>query len=100
GDITLSFLRNDINDVFLDVSETGLTANFKGHKYHLFNEREDQHGNKEFDAVLDFFKHFNGIWHVDEVDDQSMTIENSIRPLFDDSYYVLSIIDKIGRASC
>src|SRR5699024_692420 len=92
-EITLSFLRNDINDVFLPDIETGWTVHFKGDKYHLFNEREDQHGNKEFDAVLDFFHHFNGRWHVDEVDDQSMTIENSIRPLFDDSYYVLSIID-------
>lgn len=30
---------------------------------------------------------------MDEVDDQSMTIDDSIRPLFDDSPYVLSIID-------
>lgn len=92
-EITLSFLRGDINDKFIADIETGWTANFKGDKYHLFNEREDQHGNKEFDAVLDFFHHFNGRWHVDEVDDQSMIIENSIRPLFQDSYYVLSIID-------
>lgn len=92
-EITLSFLRGDINDKFIADIETGWTANFKGDKYHLFNEREDQHGNKEFDAVLDFFHHFNGRWHMDEVDDISMTIDDSIRPLFDDSPYVLSIID-------
>lgn len=92
-EITLSFLRGDINDKFISDIETGWTANFKGDKYHLFNEREDQHGNKEFDAVLDFFHHFNGRWHVDDVDDKSMTIDDSIRPLFDDSPYVLSIID-------
>ena len=92
-EITLSFLRGDINDKFIADIETGWTANFKGDKYHLFNEREDQHGNKEFDAVLDFFHHFNGRWHMDEVDDKSMTIDDSIRPLFDDSPYVLSIID-------
>ena len=92
-EITLSFLRGDINDKFIADIETGWTANFKGDKYHLFNEREDQHGNKEFDAVLDFFHHFNGRWHMDEVDDTSMTIDDSIRPLFDDSPYVLSIID-------
>ena len=92
-EITLSFLRGDINDKFIQDIETGWTANFKGDKYHLFNEREDQHGNKEFDAVLDFFRHFNGRWHMDEVDDKSMTIDDSIRPLFDDSPYVLSIID-------
>ena len=92
-EITLSFLRGDINDKFIADIETGWTANFKGDKYHLFNEREDHHGNKEFDAVLDFFHHFNGRWHMDEVDDKSMTIDDSIRPLFDDSPYVLSIID-------
>lgn len=92
-EITLSFLRGDINDKFISDIETGWTANFKGDKYHLFNEREDQHGNKEFDAVLDFFHHFNGRWHMDDVDDKSMTIDDSIRPLFDDSPYVLSIID-------
>ena len=92
-EITLSFLRGDINDKFIADIETGWTANFKGDKYHLFNEREDQHGNKEFDAVLDFFHHFNGRWHMDDVEDKSMTIDDSIRPLFDDSPYVLSIID-------
>ena len=46
-EITLSFLRGDINDKFIADIETGWTANFKGDKYHLFNEREDQHGNKE-----------------------------------------------------
>ena len=92
-EITLSFLRGDINDKFIADIETGWAANFKGDKYHLFNEREDQHGNKEFDAVLDFFHHFNGRWHMDDVDNKSMTIEDSIRPLFDDSPYVLSIID-------
>ena len=92
-EITLSFLRGDINDKFIADIETGWIANFKGDKYHLFNEREDQHGNKEFDAVLDFFHHFNGRWHMDDVDDTSMTIDDSIRPLFDDSPYVLSIID-------
>ena len=92
-EITLSFLRGDINDTFIADIETGWTANFKGDKYHLFNEREDQHGNKEFDAVLDFFHHFNGRWHMDDVEDKSMTIDDSIRPLFDDSPYVLSIID-------
>ena len=63
-EITLSFLRGDINDKFIADIETGWTANFKGDKYHLFNEREDQHGNKEFDAVLDFFHHFNGRWRT------------------------------------
>ena len=92
-EITLSFLRGEINDKFIADIETGWTANFKGDKYHLFNEREDQHGNKEFDAVLDFFHHFNGRWHMDDVEDKSMTIDDSIRPLFDDSPYVLSIID-------
>ena len=92
-EITLSFLRGDINDKFIADIETGWTANFKGDKYHLFNEREDQHGNKEFDAVLDFFHHFNGRWHMNDVEDKSMTIDDSIRPLFDDSPYVLSIID-------
>ena len=86
-------MRGDINDKFIADIETGWTANFKGDKYHLFNEREDQHGNKEFDAVLDFFHHFNGRWHMDDVEDKSMTIDDSIRPLFDDSPYVLSIID-------
>lgn len=92
-EITLSFLRNEINDEFLSDIETGWTVTFKGDIYHLFNEQEDRHGNKQFDAVLDFFQHFNGKWHVDEVDDQSMTVNDSIRPLFDDSPYVLSIID-------
>ena len=92
-EITLSFLRGDINDKFIADIETGWTANFKGDKYHLFNEREDQHGNKEFDAVLDFFHHFNGRWHMDDVEDKSMTINDSIRPLFDGSDYALSIID-------
>ena len=92
-EITLSFLHGDINDEFLSDIETGWKANFKGDIYHLFNEKEDKHGNKEFDAVLDFFHHFNGRWHMDEVEDKSMTIDDSIRPLFDDSPYVLSIID-------
>ena len=92
-EITLSFLRGEINDAFLTEIETGWKANFKGDIYHLFNEREDKHGNKEFDAVLDFFHHFNGRWHVDDVEDKSMTINDSIRPLFDNSEYVLSIID-------
>lgn len=92
-EITLSFLHGEINDEFLADIETGWKANFKGDIYHLFNEKEDKHGNKEFDAVLDFFHHFNGRWHVDEVEDKSMTINDSIRPLFDDSDYVLQIID-------
>lgn len=92
-EITLSFLCNDINNEFLGEIETGWKANFKGDIYHLFNEKEDKHGNKEFDAVLDFFHHFNGRWHVDEVEDKSMTINDSIRPLFDNSDYVLQIID-------
>lgn len=92
-DTTFSFLRSEINDKFLSDIETGWQANFKGDWYHLFNEREDKHGNKQFDAVLDFFHHFNGRWHMDDVDDKSMTIDDSIRPLFDDSPYVLSIID-------
>lgn len=92
-EITLSFLHNSINDDFLSEIETGWKANFKGDVYHLFNEREDKHGNKQFDAVLDFFHHFNGRWHVDEVDDQSMTINDSVRPLFEDSEYLLNIID-------
>ena len=92
-EITLSFLCNDINNEFLGEIETGWKANFKGDIYHLFNEKEDKHGNKEFDAVLDFFHHFNGRWHVDEVENKSMTINDSIRPLFDNSDYVLQIID-------
>lgn len=92
-EITLSFLCNDINNEFLDEIETGWKANFKGDIYHLFNEKEDKHGNKEFDAVLDFFHHFNGRWHVDDLEDKSMTINDSIRPLFDNSDYVLQIID-------
>ena len=92
-EITLSFLHGDINDEFLSDIETGWKANFKGDIYHLFNEKEDKHGNKEFDAVLDFFHHFNGRWHVDEEENKSMTINDSIRPLFDNSDYVLSIID-------
>ena len=92
-EITLSFLCNDINNEFLPDIETGWKANFKGDIYHLFNEKEDKHGNKEFDAVLDFFHHFNGRWHVDEEENKSMTINDSIRPLFDGSDYVLSIID-------
>lgn len=92
-EITLSFLHGEINDEFLADIETGWKVNFKGDIYHLFNEKEDKHGNKEFDAVLDFFHHFNGRWHVDEVEDKSMTINDSIRPLFDNSDYVLSIID-------
>ena len=43
--------------------------------------------------MLDFFHHFNGRWHMDDVEDKSMTIDDSIRPLFDDSPYVLNIID-------
>ena len=39
------------------------------------------------------FHHFNGRWHVDEEENKSMTINDSIRPLFDNSDYVLSIID-------
>ena len=92
-EITLSFLHGEINDAFLSEIETGWKANFKGDIYHLFNEKEDKHGNKEFDAVLDFFHHFNGRWHVDEVENKSMTINDSIRPLFDNSDYVLQIID-------
>ena len=92
-EITLSFLCNDINNAFLSEIETGWKANFKGDIYHLFNEKEDKHGNKEFDAVLDFFHHFNGRWHVDEEENKSMTINDSIRPLFDNSDYVLQIID-------
>lgn len=92
-EITLSFLHGEINDAFLSDIETGWKANFKGDIYHLFNEKEDKHGNKEFDAVLDFFHHFNGRWHVDEEENKSMTINDSIRPLFDGSDYVLQIID-------
>ena len=92
-EITLSFLHGEINDAFLSEIETGWKANFKGDIYHLFNEKEDKHGNKDFDAVLDFFHHFNGRWHVDEEENKSMTINDSIRPLFDGSDYVLSIID-------
>ena len=92
-EITLSFLHGEINDEFLSEIETGWKVNFKGDIYHLFNEKEDRHGNKEFDAVLDFFHHFNGSWHVDEEENKSMTINDSIRPLFDNSDYVLQIID-------
>ena len=92
-EITLSFLHGEINDAFLSDIETGWKVNFKGDIYHLFNEKEDKHGNKEFDAVLDFFHHFNGRWHVDEEENKSMTINDSIRPLFDGSDYVLQIID-------
>ncbi|WP_020007414.1 phage tail protein [Salinicoccus albus] len=92
-EITLSFLRNEINDEFIENIETGWTVNFKGDIYHLFNEKEDMHGNKEFDAVLDFFHYFNGFWHVDDVENKSMTIDHSIPPLFEGTKYLLNIID-------
>lgn len=67
--------------------------NFQGDWFHLFNDKEDKHGNKEFDAVLDFFHHFNGFWHVDEVENKSMMVQESIIPLFVDTDYTVNVID-------
>ncbi|WP_411842163.1 phage tail protein [Salinicoccus sp. HZC-1] len=67
--------------------------NFQGDWYHLYSPKEDKHGVKSFEAVLDFFHYFNGIWHVDEAENKSMMIEGSIAPLFINKDYILNIID-------
>lgn len=67
--------------------------NFQGDWYHLYSPKEDKHGVKSFEAVLDFFHYFNGIWHVDEAENKSMMIEDSIAPLFINKDYILNIID-------
>lgn len=93
-EITLSFLRSEINDKFLKDIETGWTAEFQGDKYWLYNPQEDKHGNKSFDCLLDFIRQGNKVWHIDDVEDKSMTIENSLGPLFNDlPDYTLQIID-------
>lgn len=67
--------------------------NFQGDWYHLYSPKEDKHGVKSFEAVLDFFHYFNGIWHVDEAENKSMMIEDSIGPLFINKDYILNVID-------
>lgn len=92
-DITLSFLCNDINNEFIKDIETGWKLNFQGDWYHLFNEKTDIHGNKSFSGVLDFYFYMNGFWHMDEVENKSMTVQDAMLPLFDNKDYVLQIID-------
>lgn len=67
--------------------------NFQGDWYYLFSPKEDKHGTKSFDGMLHFFHYFNGFWHIDEADGVSMTIDDSIPPLFVDKDYTLQIID-------
>lgn len=93
-EISLSFLHSDINDEFLSEIETGWTAEFQGDEYWLYNPQEDKHGNKLFEGLLHFLREGNKIWHIDDVDNQSMTIQNSIGPLIADMPdYTLNIID-------
>lgn len=92
-DITLSFLCNEINSEFIKDIETGWKLNFQGDWYHLFNEKTDIHGNKSFSGVLDFYFYMNGFWHMDEVENKSMTVQDAMLPLFDNKDYVLQIID-------
>ncbi|WP_213810597.1 hypothetical protein [Jeotgalicoccus sp. WY2] len=89
-----SFLHSDINDEFLSEIETGWTAEFQGDEYWLYNPREDKHGNKSFEGLLDFVRQGNKIWHIDDAENKSMTIQNSIGPLIDAMpNYTLNIID-------
>lgn len=93
-EISLSFLHSDINDEFLSDIETGWTAEFQGDEYWLYNPREDKHGNKQFEGLLHFIREGNKIWHIDEVEDKSMTIQDSIGPLIAGMPdYTLNIID-------
>lgn len=92
-DITLSFLCNEINNEFIKDIETGWKLNFQGDWYHLFNEKTDEVGNKSFSGVLDFYFYMNGFWHMDEVENKSMTVSDAMLPLFDNKDYVLQIID-------
>lgn len=93
-EISLSFLHSDINDEFLSEIETGWTAEFQGDEYWLYDPQEDKHGNKSFEGLLDFLRQGNKIWHIDDAESKSMTIENSIGPLIADMPdYTLNIID-------
>lgn len=92
-EISLSFSWSDINDAFLKNIDTGWQVNFQGDWYYLFSPKEDKHGTKSFDGMLHFFHYFNGFWHIDEADGVSMTIDDSIAPLFVDKDYTLQIID-------
>lgn len=93
-EISPAFLRSDINDEFLSDIETGWIATFEGDEYWLYNPREDKHGNKQFDGLLDFVRQGNKVWHIDDVEDKSMTIQNSIGPLIAAMQdYTLNIID-------
>ena len=95
-DITLSFLFNEINSEFIKDIETGWKLNFQGDWYHLFNEKTDVNGNKSFSGVLDFYHYMNGFWHMDEVENKSMTVQDAMLPLFNDKDYVLQIIDNLS----
>lgn len=92
-DVSLSFLCNEINNEFIKDIETGWKLKFQGDWYHLFNEKTDIHGNKSFSGVLDFYFYMNGFWHMDEVENKSMTVQDAMLPLFDNKDYVLQIID-------
>lgn len=93
-EISLSFLHSDINDEFLSDIETGWTAEFQGDQYWLYDPQEDKHGNKSFEGLLDFVRQGNKIWHIDDVENKSMTIQNSIGTLIDAMPdYTLNIID-------
>lgn len=93
-EISLSFLHSDINDEFLSEIETGWIAEFQGDEYWLYNPQEDKHGNKSFEGLLDFVRQGNKIWHIDDVENKSMTIHDSIGPLISDMPdYTLNIID-------
>lgn len=92
-DISLSFLCNEINNEFIKDIETGWKLNFQDDWYHLFNEKTDEVGNKSFSGVLDFYFYMNGFWHMDEVENKSMTVNDAMLPLFDNKDYVLQIID-------
>ncbi|TDM15693.1 phage tail protein [Macrococcus bovicus] len=92
-ELSLSFLCNEINNEFLSDIEACWKVNFQGDWYHLFNMKEDRHGNKSFNAVLDFYFNFNQIWYMDEVENKSMTISESIGSLFIGTDYILQIVD-------
>lgn len=93
-EISPAFVHSDINNEFLSDIETGWIANFDGDEYWLYNPREDKHGNKQFDGLLDFVRQGNKIWHIDDAEDKSMTIQNSIGPLIATiPDYTLNIID-------
>lgn len=98
-DITLSFSFNEINSEFIKDIETGWKLNFQGDWYHLFNEKTDVNGNKSFSGVLDFYHYMNGFWHMDEVENKSMTVQDAMIPLFKDKDYVLQIIDNFTAST-